>query len=161
VEFETAAAMRLQREGLKQAMYGGFGKPADAGGESDAPVGSAGWLPGECSFQQGRNSLVTDSARPARSQFVIQARQAVVDKALPPFAHGGFRPVQATPQSGCCFAPPPTTTPIGRGRPKGEARCGNGPMPRSCVCSSEISLRVGFGRPVRIRCSVTQSHYLL
>src|SRR5215469_9157343 len=54
-ELETPAAMRLQRECLKQAMHGGSRNPAGLGGLPNAPVRAGGGFTGERALEQSSN----------------------------------------------------------------------------------------------------------
>jgi hypothetical protein len=91
-ELKTAAAMGLQRESLKQAMHGGAGNAAGLGRLPDAPMRNSRRLAAKCALEQSSNLLVLDAARPPRTQLVIESSQAVLDKTLPPLAHGGISP---------------------------------------------------------------------
>ena len=94
-ELETAAAMRLQGEGLKQAVHGGARNPADLGSLPDAPVRAGRGFAGEGTLEQSGNLLILDAARATRTQLIIESGQAVLDKSLPPLAHGRIAPAQA------------------------------------------------------------------
>jgi len=63
-ELETAAAVGLQPERLKQSMDRGFRDAAGGGGLPDTPVGSTPRFAREGTLQQGCDLLVIDAARP-------------------------------------------------------------------------------------------------
>jgi hypothetical protein len=91
-KFETARTMRLQGKGLKQPVHGRFGNAAGLGRLPDTPVCPASWLARQRALQQAGDPLLPDGARPSRTQFVVEAGQAMLHETLAPFADGGFRP---------------------------------------------------------------------
>jgi hypothetical protein len=93
-ELETLAAMRLQREELKDPMDGGFGQAVGFGGEPDGPV-RAGRRPlPDGAAQEHGHLFVGHRARAARADLIVKAWQAMHEKALPPLAHGRLRPAK-------------------------------------------------------------------
>ncbi len=93
-ELEIPAAVRLHGEELKDPVHGGLGKAVRLRGEPNGPVGSCGRLLLQSAAQQDGDLLVGNRARPARAKLIVDARQPMLDEALPPLAHGGFGPGQ-------------------------------------------------------------------
>ena len=93
-EFETLAAVRLQREELKDAMHGGLGKPVRFCCQTNAPVGGSGRLLLEGAAQQNGNLFVGDRAWTPRAELIVEALKAMLNESLPPLAHRRPGPVQ-------------------------------------------------------------------
>jgi hypothetical protein len=156
---KTATAVRLQPEGLKQPMHGGFRNPAGLGGLAHAPLRGSGRLARERPLKQGGDAIVVDAARPAGTQLVIQPSQAVLDKPPPPFAHGSVGPVQTAGNLAVALT---------LDRPQHQPGTGHQGMGQGARGgqASQLGLLVGsqgdgwLGRPVRMHGSLLQINYL-
>src|ERR1700685_578261 len=93
-EFETLAAMRLQREELKDAMDRRLGYAVRLCCQSNTPVGCSGGLLLECAAQQDGNLFVADRARTTSAEFIIKALKTMLDEPLPPLSHCRLGPVE-------------------------------------------------------------------
>ena len=97
-------AMRLQGKGLEQPVHGGLGNPAGLGRLPHCPVRAGGGLARQRALQQGGDLLVVDGARTSWTQFVVQARQPMLNEPLAPLADGGIGPAQPARNAGVAFA---------------------------------------------------------
>ena len=93
-EFEIFAAMRLQREKLKDAMDRGLGYAVRLCCQPNAPVGCSRGILLEGAAQQNGNLFVGDRARPTGAKLIIKALETMLDEPLPLLAHRRLGPVQ-------------------------------------------------------------------
>jgi hypothetical protein len=85
-ELEAAGPVRLQSEELEESVDRALGQARLGGHGAHAPVRARFGFAGQRLGKKLCNRLVFDGARPATAQLIVQARQAVRDEAVAPFA---------------------------------------------------------------------------
>lgn len=104
-DLEVLLPVGLDRESLQPAVDGGFGDPRGSGQRARAPVGAAiGRFGLESSVDHLRDLVVFVSARPARTELIMQTFQAELQVALAPLADGHARQTQPFGDGGVGFA---------------------------------------------------------
>src|SRR3990172_3321016 len=86
-ELEMFLSVRLQPEGLPDAVYGGFRQPRLVRHLPDAPVCAVFRLRLQRLANQPRHTLVTDRAWATRTQLIMQPGYILLQKSPPPLAH--------------------------------------------------------------------------
>ena len=148
-ELEGFAAMRLEGKGLKDPVHRGFRKSVDFSGLADAPVGSPGRLGLQRTAQQRGHLFIGNRASATRTKLVVQPLDAVLDKPLPPLAHGGLRPPQARGNLGIGVA---------FGGPKYHLGPGHQRMSKTAGCSKSGQLLLLSRRQFKSGLGTSQRH---
>ena len=93
-EFEGSKAVRLESEGVPDALNGGLGYPGFGGDVPASPVGSLARLGADGLLNQSSHLLVGNAPRSARAQLVVQPLHALLEESLSPLPDSGLGQIE-------------------------------------------------------------------